>query len=258
MISFIFLLYRFLIYIILINSFKCMYAINTNVIEPEKTDIIQKIDINKYTRSLLIKFKINDNIEIFKFTDVINSNFFLEKIGFLEFYINGEVVSNIDDEFISWSFAHLFRGDVNVESKNSNIEINEFYDDGLKQISLDILLSKKYKSKIFCNCGSKKYDFMLLDLYNTGFNLLEIKEKKCNYFSDFSMCDLSNMFSGCKELCDLHFYLRGINKIKIVNYENILLGCEVNINETGFIDICDFSDCKKFIEKYKNPLFRIK
>ena len=114
MIYFLFLLYRFLIYIILINSFKCMYAINTNVIELEKTDIIQKIDINKNTMSLLIKFKINDNIEIFKFTDVINSNFFLEKIGFLEFYINGEVVSNIDDEFISWSFAHLFRGDVRI------------------------------------------------------------------------------------------------------------------------------------------------
>ena len=242
MIPFLFLLYRFLIYIILINSFKCIYAINTNVIEPENIDIIQKIDINKYTRSLLIKFKINDNIETFKFSDVINSNFFLEKMGFLEFYINGEVVSNIEDEFISWSSAHLFRSDVNVESKNSNIEINKFYYDGLNQISLDVLFSDKYRSKIFCNCGSKKYNFMLLDLYNTGFNLLEIKERKCNYFSDFSMCDLSNMFSDflmCdlsnmfvysnkklfndSKLLEIHFYLRGMDKIKIGCYDSFFL-----------------------------------
>ena len=115
-----------------------------------------------------------------------------------------------------------------------------------------ILKMSSFLSKIFCNCGSKKYDFMLLDLYNTGFNLLEIKERKCNYFSDFLMCDLSNMFMysnrklfNDSKLLEIHFYLRGMDKIKIGCYDSFFGDYE------EFKDICDFSGRKNFIEEYK-------
>ena len=258
MLAFMFLLRRFskyIIYIVLVINVRCINTINNDI----HTDDVNNSVVNKNTPSLIIKFRINDNITIFNFSEVVNSNFFFEKRRCLKFYINGIEVSKIEDEFISWSYKNLLRDNLNVNRKkikvDDDLEISELGYDFIYQISNDILDSVEYNNEFICNRGLNKYQFSLKMLYRDGFNLLEVKDKNCNYFSDFFRCDLSYMFFGCTALHDLQFYLQGIDKIKIGNYTNILSGYDDEmITETGFKDICDFSKYKKFLKYFYKEL----
>ena len=73
---------KYIIYIVLVINVRCINTINNDI----RTDDVNN---SKNTPSLIIMFRINDNIKIFNFSEVVNSNFFFEKRRFLKFYING-------------------------------------------------------------------------------------------------------------------------------------------------------------------------